>query len=87
MSDFQPFRCAECGAEVGLTSGPGRAAEYRRGMFLPIPDSFAVPTCTSCREMYFTVERSAQLAKLQASLIPPVPGTEAVGGALASERR
>ena len=68
MSHFQPFRCVECGADVHLVSGPGRTAEYRRGLALAIPDSFAVPTCSSCGEMYFTVDLSERLAKLQAPL-------------------
>jgi transcriptional regulator with XRE-family HTH domain len=65
---FKPFRCTECGDTVRLETGPGRVQEYRRGLELPVPDSFAIPTCPTCGERYFTVERGDALAKAQKPL-------------------
>jgi transcriptional regulator with XRE-family HTH domain len=66
--EFKPFRCVECGDQVRLLKKAGRVEEYRRGVPLPIPEDFAIPTCPTCGEEYFTVELSEALAKLQAPL-------------------
>lgn len=68
MSRFQTFPCGECGSQVVLATGPGRTAEYRVGVPLPVPADLAIPTCRKCGETYFTVELSARLAKAQAPL-------------------
>lgn len=65
MSRKPLFQCAECGGSVFDAVGPGRTAEYRRGVELPVPPDFAIPTCASCGETYFTVQRGERLAKLQ----------------------
>lgn len=65
MTRKRLFRCAECGGDVVQTRGPGRLAEYRRGVVLPIPDDFELPICAACGEHYSNVERSERLAKLQ----------------------
>ena len=65
MSRARLFYCAECGGDVVDTTGPGRVAEYRRGIELPIPDDFTIPTCRSCGETYLSVERSDRLEKRQ----------------------
>jgi len=67
--EFKPFRCVECGAMVELKAEPGRTSEYRDGITLPIPDDFAIPTCTNCGERYFDVERGAALEILQSKLL------------------
>lgn len=59
------FRCGECGGEVYATRGPGRLAEYRRGIILPVPDDFEIPICAGCGEKYSNVERGELLYKLQ----------------------
>lgn len=53
--------CAECGKPVRLLKGSGRTREYVRGVALPIPDDFLIPTCTSCGETYMTEEISSKL--------------------------
>ena len=65
MSRAHLFRCAECGGHVVDATGPGRAHQYHPGVELPIPADFAVPTCKSCGETYFSVERGDALAKAQ----------------------
>lgn len=62
---FKRFDCVLCGAEVKQQRGPGRVAEFRRGLNLPVPDSFEIPTCVSCGEQYFTVELGKQLETAQ----------------------
>lgn len=59
------FRCGECGGDVYATRGPGRLAEYRRGVTLPVPDDFEIPICAGCHEQYSNVEHSERLYKLQ----------------------
>lgn len=66
MSGGVMFRCAECGANVREATGPGRRSEYRRGIELPVPDDFAIPTCEECGEEYFTATLAKRLAKRQA---------------------
>ena len=53
--------CAECGKLVRLLKGSGRTREYVRGVPLPIPDDFLIPTCTSCGETYITEDVSSKL--------------------------
>lgn len=68
MDSFNPFRCIECGDTVVLVTGPGRVEEYRRGVYLPVPDDFPIPTCPTCGEAYFTVERGRALEAAQHKL-------------------
>jgi transcriptional regulator with XRE-family HTH domain len=65
---FAPFRCAECGDMVRLEKGPGRTEEYRRGVLLPVPADFEIPTCPTCGERYLSAERGERLARLQAPM-------------------
>lgn len=65
MKKKRLFRCGECGDDVYATRGPGRLAEYRRGVTLPVPSDFELPICQGCGEQYFTVERGERLYKLQ----------------------
>lgn len=57
-------RCPECGGEVRLLARKGRTREYLRGVRLPIPDDFGIPTCTKCGEESMNVEVSEPLDKL-----------------------
>lgn len=63
---FKPFQCGLCNAPVQLAQGPGRTREYRRGVALPVPANFAIPTCTACGEEYLSVDRAESLDVLQA---------------------
>ena len=54
-------RCSECGGAVKLIARSGRTREYRRGVALPIPDDFEIPTCTRCGEEFMTPEISEPL--------------------------
>jgi hypothetical protein len=68
MKNFRPFACDVCGTPVELIVGPGRTREYRRGVVLPIPDSFGIPTCPKCEETYFSAAEASKLARLQKPL-------------------
>lgn len=57
-------RCPECGGEVRLLARKGRTREYLRGVRLPIPDDFGIPTCMKCGEESMNVEVSEPLDKL-----------------------
>jgi transcriptional regulator with XRE-family HTH domain len=63
---FKPFACGLCGASVKAKRGPGRTREYRRGLLLPVPDDFPMPTCTGCGEEYMSVEQAHSLDAKQA---------------------
>jgi len=63
---FTPFRCGLCGALVKTRKAPGRTHEYRRGVPLPVPDDFPMPTCTGCGEEYMSVEQGTALEARQA---------------------
>jgi hypothetical protein len=65
MSSKRLFHCADCGGDVVLAVGPGRTAPHRRGVELPVPADFAIPTCALCGETYLTAGESARLAELQ----------------------
>lgn len=65
MSSKRLFHCAECGGDVVLAVGPGRTELHRRGVELPVPADFAIPTCRLCGETYLTADESARLAELQ----------------------
>jgi transcriptional regulator with XRE-family HTH domain len=54
-------RCPECGGEVRLATRAGRTREFRRGVMLPIPDDFEIPTCSRCGEELMTPEVSDEL--------------------------
>jgi len=57
-------RCSECGGTVELRSAPGRTREYRRGVFLEIPEDFGIPTCMLCGEEMMVPEVSDRLDRL-----------------------
>lgn len=63
---FIPFDCAACGGRVKLSAKAGRVREYRRGLALPVPREFRIPTCTECGEEYLSVEQAEELERLQA---------------------
>lgn len=64
MTKFTQFACGACGERVALKTGPGRAYEIRRGVTLPVPKTFGIPTCTGCGEEYLSVERAERLTQL-----------------------
>lgn len=64
MTKFKAFACGMCGERVTMKTGPGREYAYRRGVQLPVPESFGIPTCTDCGEEYLTVERAEELEAL-----------------------
>ena len=47
-----------------LTARSGRVREYRRGVPLPIPDDFEIPTCARCGEEFMIPEVSEPLDAL-----------------------
>lgn len=57
-------RCVECGGEVKLLAQAGRTREFRRGMELPIPAAFEIPTCSKCGEEYMVPEISDELDRI-----------------------
>lgn len=64
MKQFRSFLCSECGHDVRLEPGTGRTHEYLRGVVLPIPDEFELPTCSHCGEIYAIPEVSRKLDAL-----------------------
>ena len=62
--DMKLPRCAECGGTVVFLAKPGRTREYRRGVALPIPDAFEIPTCSKCGEEYMIPEVSEELDEI-----------------------
>lgn len=63
MTNRRLFRCGACGGDVLTKLGPGRTYELRRGLSLPVPEDFGIPTCTECGEEYLTVELADSLAE------------------------
>jgi transcriptional regulator with XRE-family HTH domain len=61
-----PFfpRCLECGGEMKLTTSKGRTRELVKGVHLPIPDDFPIPTCSSCGEEVWAPEMTEVLDAL-----------------------
>lgn len=56
--------CAMCGSKaVRPRCRPGRLVRYRN-LFLPVPDSFAIPTCGRCHGEFPDARSTAQLAPL-----------------------
>ncbi len=47
------------------TSGSGRKHEYRRGLAMPVPDDFTIPTCSDCGELFLSEEEYDRLFDLQ----------------------
>lgn len=54
-------RCPECGGEVQLKARAGRTREYLKGVRLPIPAGFGIPTCTKCGEESMSLDVSEKL--------------------------
>lgn len=63
---FKPFRCGFCGALVKAKKAAGRTHDYRRGVPLPVPADFPIPTCSGCGEEYMSVEQARALEAKQA---------------------
>ena len=61
-------RCSECGGEVKLLGGTGRTRQYIRGVHLPIPDDYGIPTCVDCGEESMNIEISEPLDKILGEL-------------------
>lgn len=59
-------RCSECGGIVHLEAKAGRTREYQCGVFLPVPDTFEIPTCQDCGEEFMIPEVSDKLDELLA---------------------
>lgn len=57
--------CELCGESVAPATGPGRSFLYRRGLTLPVPDDFAIPTCVGCGELYLSEADHKALARAQ----------------------
>ncbi len=57
---FIPFQC-DCGGHVALATGPGRTRVYERGVVLPIPDDFPLPTCADCGETFMSIHASESI--------------------------
>lgn len=55
------FRCGECGGSVLPRARPGRTREFKRGVYLSIPDDFEIPTCVACDEEYMSLDISEPL--------------------------
>lgn len=63
-------RCPACGGTVRLLAKAGRVREFRRGVQLPIPDDFEIPTCTNCGEEMMSLDVSQALdARLQSTFL------------------
>lgn len=60
-----PKICEVCGHTVESRVAAGRVHEYRRGLELPVPDTFAIPTCSSCGEIYLSEQGYEELAAAQ----------------------
>jgi hypothetical protein len=60
--DF-PFypRCFECGGRIELSQRSGRSREITKGVRVPIPDDFPIPTCESCGDEVWSTELSEAL--------------------------
>ena len=41
-------KCGNCGGQIFTTFGPGRTANYRTEIDLPLPENFPQRTCSSC---------------------------------------
>jgi transcriptional regulator with XRE-family HTH domain len=63
------FDCDRCEGDVVLTTGPGRATEFRMGIVLEIPEAFPTATCSRCGEIYLNSSEAGQLDKLLESTI------------------
>ncbi|XXT17495.1 hypothetical protein WME94_45430 [Sorangium sp. So ce429] len=55
------FTCLECGGNVRPLAKSGRTRVFARGVVLPIPEDFAVPTCDTCDEIYINKELGEKL--------------------------
>ena len=53
-----------------MRGGVGRTREFRRGVHLPVPDAFELPTCESCGEILMAPEVSEPLDALLAARYP-----------------
>jgi hypothetical protein len=59
VPDFPYFpSCLECGGKMELARRSGRTREIVKGVHLPIPSDFPVPTCQSCGEEVWAPEMS-----------------------------
>lgn len=68
-------RCPECGGAVQLKARAGRTREYLKGVHLPIPADFGIPTCTKCGEESMSLDLSEELdAQLGAVLTQQLHG-------------
>lgn len=57
-------KCVLCGGAVEMTAKPGRTREMLRGVIVPVPDDFKIPTCSSCGEEFMSLEISEPLDAL-----------------------
>lgn len=58
------YRCVECGGDVEMVAKSGRTREMLRGVHVPIPDDFKIPTCTRCGEEFMSLDVSEPLDAL-----------------------
>src|SRR5690349_9646384 len=62
MSEFKPRRCRECGeGTIRLLAKAGRKMPFRNLPALPVPSSFAIPTCDRCGNEWIDPRTAAAL--------------------------
>lgn len=64
MSGQKPQKfpmCPDCGGEVRLAARSGRTREVLRGVHVPVPADFKIPTCLKCGEESFNIELAEKL--------------------------
>jgi len=55
------FACGQCGGDVVMSKKTGHVESFRSGK-VKVPDSFSMPKCKKCGEIYFSGDREAELA-------------------------
>jgi len=79
------FHCGNCGWDVRLRTGKGRTREYRKGLFLSIPDDFEIPTCSHCGDTYMSPDISTPLDAILAEQFRQIVKQELENGGLDSK--
>lgn len=58
------FPCAECGHPVTFAKGVGRMTELMDGREFEIHETFEIPTCVGCGEVYFSQYMREELEEM-----------------------
>jgi transcriptional regulator with XRE-family HTH domain len=71
MSEFTPFRCAECGQKVTRARPrPDVLWDMGDGVRLPLPAELLIPSCDHCNESYIDTALGARIeAALEAAFV------------------